>query len=114
MNTYTIDVPPSANAIWRNVKGRTLKSRLYRQWLDKARWMIFSQHDGEPLAGPTTVQISLRRPRANADLDNRIKPTLDALQSGKAIANDKQVTSIHAAWADHDGCRVTVTPDVAA
>lgn len=117
---YTIDPPPSANAIWRNVKGRTLKSQVYRQWLKTVSWQIAEQRNRErcklpcldTLTGPCAVSLSLRRPRANADLDNRIKPVLDALEAGGAIADDKQVTTICAAWGDHDGCIVTVSPDL--
>lgn len=110
--TFTITPPPSANAIWRNVNGRTLKSRIYRQWLKTAMHEILLQRDpGDiPLSGPVTVSISLKRMRKNADLDNRIKPTLDALEAGGAIVDDKQICTIMATWADHDGCRVTVGP----
>ncbi|MGI9463614.1 MAG: RusA family crossover junction endodeoxyribonuclease, partial [Aestuariivirgaceae bacterium] len=106
---FTITPPPSANAIWRNVKGRTLKSRVYRQWLKSESWTIATQRKGKTVEGPCTVVLSMRRPRANADLDNRIKPVLDCLEAGGAIVDDKQVETITAAWADHDGCRVEVT-----
>lgn len=109
---FDIAPPPSANKIWRNVNGRTLKSREYRRWLDLATWEIRIQQIGPALEGPAVVSMSLRRPRANADIDNRIKPVLDALESGGALVNDKQVTCITAAWADHDGCRVTVGKDL--
>lgn len=113
---YTIDPPPSANAIWRNVKGRTLKSKVYRQWLDRNAWKVKTQHVGEPIDGPVTVSIHLNRPRANADIDNRIKPALDVLEAAGAIVNDKQVMSVYAAWVNCDPleCTVTVSPDVGA
>ena len=49
-----------------------------------------------------------------ADLDNHLKAAIDALQEGGAIADDKQISCLTAAWADHNGCQITVSPDVGA
>lgn len=108
--TFTITPPPSANKLWRYTGGRPLKSREYRQWMKVAQMEILLQRNaGTPaLSGPVEVLISMKRMRKNADLDNRIKPTLDALESGGAIVNDKQIVKLSAEWATHDGCRVTV------
>lgn len=111
---YTIDPPPSANKLWKIRAGRMVKTDEYKRWKIAAGWSIKAQRQGEPLDGPATVTLSLKRPRKNADIDNRIKPVLDALEAGGAIVNDKNVTSICAAWASHDGCIVTVSPDVGA
>lgn len=113
MTVYTITVPPTANKLWKPVNYMLVKTAAYRKWMNAAGWEVKLQRKGLPsIQGPVAVSISLRRPRANADLDNRIKPSIDALQAGGAIENDKQITSIYAAWADHDGCRVTISPDV--
>lgn len=111
---YTIDPPPSANKLWKIRSGRIVKTDQYKSWRIAAAWAIRAQHRGNPFTGPALITLSLRRPRANADIDNRIKPVLDALEAGGALVNDKQVTCVTAAWADHDGCRVTVGADMAA
>ena len=115
MNTYTIDVPPSTNNLFRNVPGRgRVKTDRYKKWSLSAAWQVKLQHKGAPLEGPTAISITLKRPNKNSDLDNRSKGPIDALQAGGAIANDKQVSCITMAWANHEGCQVTVSPDVAA
>lgn len=111
---YTIDPPPSANKLWKIRNGRIVKTEEYRRWRGAAAWQVKLNHAGEPLDGPASVTMSMRRPRKNADIDNRIKPVLDALEAGGAIVNDKQVTCICAAWGNHDGCQITVSPDVGA
>ncbi len=42
---------------------------------------------GAAIAGPFAAHIIF--PQTRADLDGRIKPILDALQAGGAIANDR-------------------------
>ena len=118
--TFTITPPPSANKLFRNataqdnVRGR-IKTKAYTQWRDLVAWEIKLQRNGhETLAGPATISISLRRPHPLTDLSNMVKPVEDAMQSAKVVKNDRQFTTIMAAWADHDGCQVTVSPDVAA
>ena len=108
--TFTITPPPSANKLWKPVGYKLVKTDAYKRWSRKAGWEVKLGRNGhETLTGPVAVSISLRRPRSNADLDNRVKPVVDALQAGGAIANDKQVETILATWADHDGCRVKVS-----
>lgn len=113
---YKLDTaPPSTNGLFRNVRGRgRVKTDRYKKWRDKASWEIRLQHKGPPLDGPTALTLSMRRPRANADLDNHLKAAIDALEEGGAIANDKQISCITAAWADHEGCQITVSADVGA
>lgn len=111
---YTIDMPPSLNGIFTNRRGGRAKTTAYKRWKDVASWQVKLQHDGDPLEGPASVTMSMPRPRSNADIDNRIKPVLDALEAGGALGNDKQVTSVCAAWANHKDCIVTVSPDVGA
>jgi Holliday junction resolvase RusA-like endonuclease len=44
------------------------------------------------------VTLAMRRPRANSDIDNRIKAILDFLQHIAAIDNDKHVMGVNAFW----------------
>ena len=47
---------------------------------------------------PIYITIAMRRPRSNADIDNRIKPCLDLLQYVKVIQDDKLVEGVNAYW----------------
>ena len=107
-----LPIPPTANNLFRNVPGKgRVKTGRYRQWLKTAAVEVMIQRKGERIEGPASVTIALKRPRANADLDNRIKPILDALQHGGALANDKQVSFLSACWADVENVNVTVLKD---
>jgi Holliday junction resolvase RusA-like endonuclease len=114
--SFKCDMPPSANAIWRSVKGRVLKSKAYRDWLYTASWYAKTENKGRYYfyEGPLTVQLNLPRQHAASDLDNRIKPLLDALQAGGIIKNDNLVHRIEACWrpktfSDQTFAWVTVT-----
>lgn len=91
----TLPYPPSANRYWRNVRGRTLKSREARRYAVECQWLARAESDGALLQGEVAVTLRLYRPSKRGDLDNRIKVVLDALQ-GVAYADDKQVIEIHA------------------
>lgn len=94
-------VPPSVNRIWRHGSGRTYRIPAYAKWLNAMGLIAKGQMRGQPTwDAPVKVSILMRRPRKNSDLDNRIKPLLDLLQSAGVIANDKLVTGIQADWSD--------------
>lgn len=95
MIELTLPYPPSANRYWRNVKGRTLKSKAARTYALACQWSARAQMDGDMLAGDVAVRLDLFRPAKRGDLDNRIKVALDAIQ-GIAYADDKQIVEIHA------------------
>lgn len=115
---FEITPPPSANKLYRNatakdnVKGR-IKTAAYHNWRKMVAWELRLQRNGsETMLGPVSLSITLRRPHPLSDLSNIVKPTEDALQAAQIFKNDRQVSHITAAWADHDGCRITVGPDV--
>lgn len=88
----TLPYPPSCNAVWRNVYGRTLlssKARVYRNRVDS----YCHVRRVTPLEGDVMVSIIAYRPRRVGDLDGVLKLTLDSLQ-GWAFKNDKQVVRI--------------------
>lgn len=94
------------------MKGR-IKTAAYKRWRDLAAWELKLQRNGcETMTGPVSLSITLRRPHPLSDLSNFVKPTEDALQAAQIFKNDRQVSSLTAAWADHEGCRITVGPDV--
>lgn len=101
--------PPSANRIWRRGVGKTFLSPKYRAFkTDVAAivWDLQRRHSIKPIcvnnknvlvAGKIAVGIILHPPtRRNRDVDNCIKPILDALQSANVFADDADVWLI---WA---------------
>ena len=93
-------LPPSANVIWRTTKtGRTYLNPEYKEWRKATIPLLKSQLRGQKkFDGPVSVNLALRRPRANSDLDNRLKPISDLLESIGAIANDKLVHHWNLYW----------------
>lgn len=93
-------LPPSVNAMWRHTaKGKTYRTKAYMGWLNAETWTTSVQLRGQTrFIGPVYVTLAMRRPRSNADLDNRIKGVLDLLQSIEAIDNDKHVMGVNAFW----------------
>jgi Holliday junction resolvase RusA-like endonuclease len=89
----SLPVPPSVNALYRNVPRRgRVKTRAYRQWLNSAGWEIQLQRQGCIGAG-FEVEITLPL-KTRGDIDNRVKPTLDALTKFGVIRDDRDCRSI--------------------
>jgi crossover junction endodeoxyribonuclease RusA len=66
----------------------------------------------KPVSTPFCISICLKRPNKRQDLDNRIKPILDALQFYGIIKNDNLCERVTATW-DHgmrEECVVLVMP----
>jgi Holliday junction resolvase RusA-like endonuclease len=93
-------LPPSVNAIWRFTKGgKMYRTSEYQTWANSEAWTVSAQLRGQhKFDGPVYLTIAMKRPRANSDLDNRLKATIDLLQTLGAIANDKDVHGINAYW----------------
>jgi Holliday junction resolvase RusA-like endonuclease len=80
--------PPSQNTIWRNFKGRTIKSQQYRDWLNTAGWQLQAQRPAKH-SGPVSVEIVLGPPsNRRRDLDNHAKAVLDLLVTHRVISDD--------------------------
>ncbi len=94
----TIAIPPSANRLYRMMRGRMAKSTVYREWKDKQAEAIAHQLHGARIDGHFRCSITL--PRSRMDLDNRAKPLLDAMQAGGAYRDDKLCLALHMA-VDH-------------
>ena len=97
--TFSIPTPPSVNKAFDNIpgKGRGRATR-YREWAKAAGWLINTQRVGQ-IQGKVNVTLEVPRIK-NADIDNRIKATLDLLQTMGVIENDKLVEQITARWKD--------------
>ncbi len=92
-----LPAPPSANKLFRQAGAKRVKTREYDAWRSEAAWRI-RQQDPRSIDGPCFVMVGCERKSARADIDNMIKPTLDALQEAGTIRNDKSVDSVLAFW----------------
>lgn len=96
-------LPPSVNhAFIRRQTGQVIRTDAYRTWANGEGYQVnrqlASQHR---FTGPVFITMAMRRPRSNADLDNRIKPTGDLLQKCGAISNDKLIMGWNVYWSAH-------------
>lgn len=108
----TIPVPPSVNALYRNVPGRgRVKTGAYKDWAGNAGWVLKSQAP-VPVPGRVVIVLGIERSSAASDIDNRCKAILDLLVTHKVIKDDKYVTALAVAWAPKgtDQARVAVMP----
>jgi Holliday junction resolvase RusA-like endonuclease len=107
--TYALSLPlpPPANAMWRHQTGRmkvsatgkrfaapvTLSDR-YKEWLDRAGWIVKQQMPGLPPDGLIQGRFSvlIEYPIAlRGDEDAYDKPLFDLLQRANVIRNDKGI-----------------------
>jgi crossover junction endodeoxyribonuclease RusA len=95
----TLPYPPSANAYWRAVNGRVLKSEEARRYQNgvRMRWLTTKPPEAplKPPGGPVVVSVVVFRPQRRGDLDNVLKVLLDSLK-GIAFEDDSQVVELHA------------------
>jgi Holliday junction resolvase RusA-like endonuclease len=83
MPRVKLTLPPSTNNLYANYGNRRRKTSQYRSWLEEAGWCLkpCPPMDDRQEWYISIVAIVTRR----RDLDNIIKPTVDALvKSGKA------------------------------
>jgi crossover junction endodeoxyribonuclease RusA len=94
----SLPYPPSANRLWRAVKGRQIKSAEYRVWLTRAYLACIAAGQGA-ISGEYEMEIVAVRPdRRLRDIDNLIKPISDAIAAAGLIDNDSRAHSVKAAW----------------
>lgn len=92
--------PPSANRYWRNItvrgRARTLLSREAREFRDDVvEIAILSGAGASWLTGSIGVDIVAYPPdRRVRDVDNLLKPTLDALKFAGVIEDDRFVDDL--------------------
>lgn len=108
----TLPFPPSINALYRAVGGRSIMSAKYREWRDEAGWGMAAQRAGK-VQGPVSVSVSLVAPdKRKRDLDNvGFKAVIDLLVSHQIIEADDStcVRKIEAEWASSGApCTVTI------
>lgn len=95
MTAFQVPWPPSMNSYWRNVAGRTLISREGREYRNEmSRAALIGQFPSFP-DGPVVVRITACPPdRRRRDLDNMLKPMLDALTYVKVWSDDSQIDDL--------------------
>ncbi len=108
----TLPFPPSINALYRAVGGRSILSEAYRLWKKEAGLTLNSQRPKKML-GRVGVTVELRAPdKRRRDADNAgTKAVLDLLVSHQIIEADDSrfLREVTARWVDTgEPCTVTV------
>ncbi len=71
--------------------------------MTEAAWQIRAQAKSAKIEGPFKMTAMFRRPdKRRRDIDNWIKPILDAVQKGGVVADDSACEWIEVWWSDHD------------
>lgn len=120
--TATLPYGPSANEYWRTrVCGRGkaafVQTYVSSDALEYRKLIAGLFDDGMvgPTAEPVVISIRIFRPQRAGDLDNRVKPLLDAL-TGNAWKDDSQVVEAHL-FLDNDRANprveITIQPHAA-
>lgn len=95
--------PPSVNALYRAVGGRSILSERYRKWKAEAGTSLMAQRP-KKLTGPVTVLVELNpKDKRRRDIDNAgFKAVLDLLVSMRVIEADDSrcVREITGRWVD--------------
>ncbi|MEC9345511.1 MAG: hypothetical protein VYB54_04740 [Pseudomonadota bacterium] len=108
--TYTIPVPPPANACWRNAgfgkdtkRGGRIRTARYQTWARAAANELLAQR-ARQFPGLCSVALYVPCARVNADIDNRVKPALDILVTAGVLAGDdsRHVKRVSAEWVGKD------------
>lgn len=101
---FTIPYPPSVNHYWGQrgtIKYLTKKAKDFRAAIQNVIDVEFNQ---EPLEGRLSLNMTLYPPdRRKRDVDNPIKPTLDALEHAGVYLNDSQVYNINVTKYEFEG-----------
>ncbi|WP_272517532.1 MULTISPECIES: RusA family crossover junction endodeoxyribonuclease [Providencia] len=95
--------PPSVNACWRNVNGRTLISQKGRKFRGSAIVAIYEQLRRKPIAitEPVTVKVKMYPPTNHKrDIDNYLKAPFDALTHANIWKDDGQVKRVEMEWCE--------------
>ena len=92
--TVDLPLPPSVNTIWRHVRGRVIRSVVYRDWITRADAVLMASPSawrGRTIMGPCEVHLMFNVESGIGDGDNRIKAILDYCQRVELIDNDKLI-----------------------
>ena len=100
MIQLSLPYPPTVNSIWRNFKGRSIKSAKYRAWSIEAQRAIADLRINSRITGPYHMEIQVTRPdRRRRDLSNLIKVPEDAIVQAGLVRDDCDAESVKISWA---------------
>lgn len=92
--TFSVEIltPVSVNNLYANVPGvGRVKTKAYENWQKTATLTIVAEVRADRrIGGPVSVKIELPR-RCLLDIDNAVKPILDALVRSRRIDDDRHV-----------------------
>ena len=114
--TLKLPLPPSANTLFRNVRGvGRVKTKVYHEWLKAAEADLWRQKPkgGYPAHARDFEIIVCIPANTRGDCDNRAKAAIDALVKWSLIADDRYAvaTTVRRVLGLEPGiCRVTVRP----
>lgn len=89
--------PPSMNHYWRNVAGRTLISKEGRDYRTAVQWQATAEGWKQPFPAGQRVSVRINAvppDKRRRDLDNMLKPMLDALTHAGLWADDSQIDEL--------------------
>lgn len=95
------DMPPSANRMWRKGPFGMHASAEYKAWKTAASMQVLIGRKGQTFDCPVEVTLIAKQTHKGRDLDNIIKPCIDALQEGGLLSNDNHVRKLFVRWADY-------------
>lgn len=116
--TYRLPWPPSVNNYIRRTTNRSYMTKKGKEFRDASVFEILgrSLHGDRPLSGFTgrlAVHIELIAPdRRKRDIDNHVKPVLDAMQHAGVFEDDAQIDELRVKRLHVESpgcCDVTVT-----
>lgn len=116
---FVLPRPPSSNNLFANAYGRgRVKTAVYKTWLLDCGWVIREQASRAPagarrVEGPFCVSIVASGEQPRPDLDNIIKPIIDALVKARVVDDDRHMMRVTAEWqGDGRDCVVEVSAGV--
>lgn len=101
--TLTLPFPPSVNAYWRNINGRTLISEKGRQFRINTLASVYEQLKRKPTPIEENVSVLVRLyppTHQRRDIDNFLKAPFDALTHAGIWVDDQQVKHMDVRFMD--------------
>lgn len=94
-------LPPSVNHIYRHTCTGVYRTAAYNAWANGEILRLKRQMENQlRWSTPVYVTAALKRPRSNADLDNRLKGIADLMQSLGIISDDKLIHGWNCYWTE--------------
>ncbi|MEX9908558.1 RusA family crossover junction endodeoxyribonuclease [Providencia rettgeri] len=101
--TFILPFPPSVNACWRNINGKTLISAEGRKFRTNAIAAIYEQLRKIPvtITDSVAVKVKMYPPTGHRrDIDNYLKAVFDALTHAGVWEDDSQVKWVEMQWCE--------------